>query len=60
MFAALGVSRLLGSVLYGVSPTDLPSFGGALGMVLGGVVLATIVPAWRAARTDALSALRHQ
>jgi ABC-type lipoprotein release transport system permease subunit len=47
-------------VLYGVSPTDLPSFGGALGMVLGGVVLATIVPAWRAARTDALSALRHQ
>ena len=60
ILAALGVSRLLGSVLYGVSPTDLPSFGGALGMVLGGVVLATIVPAWRAARTDALSALRHQ
>jgi len=29
-------------------------------IVLGGVVVATIIPAWRASRTDALSALRHQ
>ena len=29
-------------------------------IVLGGVVVATIVPAWRAARTNPLSALRHQ
>jgi len=58
--AALGVSRFLGSVLFGVSPTDATSFAGALAIVLGGVVVATIVPAWRAARTNALSALRHQ
>jgi predicted permease len=58
--AAIGLSRLLGSVLFGVSATDAVSFARALAIVLGGVVLATIVPAWRAARTNPLSALRHQ
>ncbi len=57
---ALGVSRLLGSVLFGVSATDGLSFARALAVVLGGVIVATIVPAWRAARTNPLSALRHQ
>lgn len=58
--AALGVSGLLRSVLFGVSATDGVSFAHALAVVLGGVVVATIVPAWRAARTNPLSALRHQ
>ncbi len=58
--AALGVSRLLGSALFGVSATDGPSYARALAIVLGIVVLATIVPAWRAARTNPLRALRHQ
>jgi ABC-type antimicrobial peptide transport system permease subunit len=57
---ALGLSRLLGSVLFGVSATDAVSFGRALAIVLGGVVVASIVPAWRAARTNPLTALRHQ
>jgi ABC-type antimicrobial peptide transport system permease subunit len=58
--AALIVTRLLSSVLFGVSATDAVSFGRALGVVLGGVILATAIPAWRAARTNPLSALRHQ
>jgi predicted permease len=58
--AALGVGRVLGSVLYGVSATDAVSFVRALAIVLGVVIIATIVPAWRAARTNPLSALRHQ
>jgi len=58
--AALGVGRLLASVLYGVSSTDLASFTRALVIVLGVVALATIVPAWRASRTNPLTALRHQ
>jgi ABC-type antimicrobial peptide transport system permease subunit len=58
--AALSVSNLLGSVLFGVSATDTISFARALAIVLGTVVVATIVPAWRAARTSPLSALRHQ
>jgi hypothetical protein len=57
--ASLGASHLLGSLLFGVSSTDLGSFGRAAAIVLTGVALATIVPAWRAARTDPLRALRH-
>jgi predicted permease len=57
--AALILARLLGSVLYGVSATDPPSFASALAVVLGGVIVATIIPAWRAARTSPLSALRQ-
>jgi len=58
--AALGIGRVLGSVLFGVSATDAVSFARALAIVLGVVIVATIVPAWRAARTSPLSALRHQ
>jgi putative ABC transport system permease protein len=57
--AALGAGRLLGSVLFGVGATDGVSFARALVVVLGGVIVATMVPACRAARTDPLSALRH-
>jgi hypothetical protein len=53
------VSRLLGSVLFGVSGTDGISFARAVAVVVIGVIVATIVPAWRAARTNPLSALRH-
>jgi len=58
--AALGVSKLLTSVLFGVSATDAVTFARALALVLGVVIVATVVPAWRAARTDPLTALRHQ
>jgi predicted permease len=58
--AALGLGWLLGSVLYGVHVTDALSFARALAVVLGGVLLATVVPAFRAARTNPLTALRHQ
>ncbi len=56
---ALGLSRFLGSVLFGVSATDAVSFGGALAIVLGGVALATMVPACRASRMNPWRALRH-
>jgi predicted permease len=58
--SALAVARLLSSILYGVSSTDGLSFARALGVVLGGVLIATVVPAWRATRTNPLTALRHQ
>jgi ABC-type antimicrobial peptide transport system permease subunit len=60
VLAALGLGRLLGNLLFGVSPTDAVSFARALAIVLAGVIVATLVPAWRAARTNPLSALRHQ
>jgi ABC-type antimicrobial peptide transport system permease subunit len=60
IIVALALSRLLGSVLFGVSATDAISFARALVIVLAGVIVATIIPAWRAARVDPLTALRHQ
>jgi predicted permease len=56
--SALVLTRLLGSVLYGVSATDPVSFAGAVVVVVGGVVVATVIPAWRAARMPPLKALR--
>jgi predicted permease len=58
--AALSGAGLLRSVLFGVSVTDPHAFAGALIVVLTGVLLATLIPAWRASRTSPLSALRHQ
>jgi predicted permease len=58
--AALVLTRFLQGALFGVSATDATSFAAALLVVLGGVALATLVPASRAARTDPLRALRHQ
>ncbi len=58
--AALVAGGLLRRVLFGVSATDAPSFARALAVVLGAVIVASLVPAWRAARTSPLRALRHQ
>jgi predicted permease len=58
--AALVLTRFLQSALFGVSATDRASFATALAIVLGGVVLASLLPAWRAARTNPLQALRHR
>jgi ABC-type antimicrobial peptide transport system permease subunit len=57
--AAIGLGALLRSVLFGVSPTDPFSFAQALVIVIGSVVIATLVPAWRASRINPLTALRH-
>lgn len=58
--AALALSGLLERVLFGVSATDAISFLQALAIVLTVVLAATLVPAWRASRTDPVKALRHQ
>jgi len=60
MAAAFAVSRLLSSLLFGVSATDIVSFARAGAIVLGGGGVVTLVPAWRAAGTNVLTALRHQ
>ncbi|HEY7448226.1 MAG TPA: ABC transporter permease [Vicinamibacterales bacterium] len=54
------VTRLLTSLLYGVGPTDVVSFASALAVVLVIVLAASSIPAWRAARTDPIAALRHR
>jgi putative ABC transport system permease protein len=59
MTTAFAATRLLGSVLYGVSATDQGSFVRALSVVLGAVLFATLIPVWRGARTNPLTALRR-
>jgi macrolide transport system ATP-binding/permease protein len=56
--AGLGTLRLLGYLLYGVSPRDPVAFVSATAATLAASLAACIAPAWRASRTDPLRALR--
>ncbi len=56
---ALGLSRYLATLLYGVGTRDLQTFGVAALALLGAVLAACYVPGRRAARVDAAIALRH-
>jgi ABC-type antimicrobial peptide transport system permease subunit len=56
--AALGLTRLLGYLLYHVSPRDPMAFGSAFVVMTLVSVAASLLPAWRASRTDPVEALR--
>jgi putative ABC transport system permease protein len=62
--AALGltaaplVARVIDGVLVGRSPRDGVAFAGAVAVLFATAVLASLVPAWRAARIDPNRALR--
>lgn len=57
---SLAVTRGLSFFLFGVSPFDLPIFGGVATLLLGASVLATLLPARKATRVDPLIALRSE
>jgi macrolide transport system ATP-binding/permease protein len=56
---ALGLTRLLGNLLYKVSPRDPQAFGAAFVVMAIAVLAACILPAWRATQTDPARALRN-
>jgi putative ABC transport system permease protein len=57
---AAGLTRLMQSALFGVTPLDATSFVSAPVILLLIALLACAVPAMRAATTDPAEALRHE
>jgi putative ABC transport system permease protein len=57
---ALGVTRLMTSLLFGVSALDVVTWAGACVMILTACAVAGYVPARRAARIDPMAALRAE
>lgn len=58
LFGSFALTRLLGSMLFGVSPGDPATFGAATILLLGIALTAGLVPARRASRVDPVVALR--
>jgi len=56
---AIGLTRLLGTLLFGVGPRDPITLGGSAAILAVVALLACLVPARRAARMDPLAALRE-
>jgi putative ABC transport system permease protein len=60
MIGAFAVTRLMSSLLYGVKPTDPVTFGATAASVIAIALLASYVPAARAAKVEPVVALRYE
>jgi putative ABC transport system permease protein len=57
---ALGLTRLLRTLLYEISATDPLTYGEIASLVASVSLLASFLPAWRATRVDPMTALRYE
>lgn len=60
MVLSAGVSRVLSSMLFGVSAHDPIAFAGVPLFLLSVALIASVIPAWRALRIDPVAALRFE
>ena len=58
--AAVMLTRLMGTLLYKVSPRDPLAFGSAFLVITIASLAACFLPAWRATRIDPVRALRDE
>jgi len=57
---AIGLNRLIASLLFGVQPTDGTTLAAVIATITLVAALACWLPAWRASRVDPSVMLRHE
>jgi ABC-type antimicrobial peptide transport system permease subunit len=57
---SFGITRLIATLLYGVTPTDAFTFAAVTALLVSIALFACWLPALRASRVDPLEALRHE
>jgi putative ABC transport system permease protein len=59
LIAALGTQKLISSLLFGVDAADIAVYATATTSLVIVAMLASVAPAWRAARSDPAKVLRE-